>query len=111
MASTWIKTFAMATALSTCAVVGFSTVAEARHRHYGWHSGWHRDWHRHPVVHYGYVRPATYAYGGYMGAPGCSCPSSAYYGSAPGYYGYAGGGLFGLGFPGGGLFGLGLGPL
>ncbi|WP_457797889.1 hypothetical protein [Methylocystis sp. S23] len=105
MASNRIKTLALAAAVVTCAGVGYSSVAEAHHRtarHYGWHSGWHRDWHNHRRVHYGYMRPATYAYGGYP-AYGCA---------TPGYYGYAGdGGLFGMGFDGGGLLGLGLGPL
>lgn len=88
-----------------------------QHRHHRWHMGWHYGWPRYrygmyagwnranaPVAYGSAYRVGVSAYpAGVYGAgyPGCA---------TPGYYGYAGNGLFGLGAPGGGLFGLGLGP-
>jgi hypothetical protein len=81
MASNQIKTWALAAVLATCAGLGYSSVAEAHQRtmrRYGWHS--HRA-----GAYYGYMRPATYGFGGYsmgMSVPAHGCAAPGYYGDA-----------------------------
>ncbi|MBL1255269.1 hypothetical protein [Methylocystis sp. Sn-Cys] len=80
-----------------------------QHRHHRWHMGWRYGG---PRYRYGMYPGWTTAPAAYGSAYPAGMYGSAYPGCAtPGYYGYAGDGLFGLGAPGGGLFGLGLGPL
>ncbi|WP_292528016.1 hypothetical protein [Methylocystis sp.] len=101
MASNKIKAFALTSAIAMAAVIGSTTLAEARYcrAHYGWH--------RHCGSYWGYsYRPVRYS----------RCYRPAYYGSAwpgygynAGYYGYGGGGLLGAGLGTGLGLGAGLG--
>jgi hypothetical protein len=126
MASNKIKALALTSTIAMAAVIGSTSLAEARHycrAHYGWH--------RHcGGTHWGYARPVR-TYWGYAARP-------TYWGSAyrpmrysrcyrPGYYGYGGVGYYGSAWPtyssygwgggpgyygyGGGLLGAGLGGL
>ncbi len=94
MASNKIKAFALTSAIAMAAVIGSTSLAEARYcrAHYGWH--------RHCGSYWGYsYRPARYV----------RCYRPAYYGSAwPGYYGYNAPGYYGYG---GGVLGAGTGLL
>ncbi len=101
MASNKIKAFALTSAIAMAAVIGSTTLAEARYcrAHYGWH--------RHCGSYWGYsYRPARYVGCYRPGYYGSAWNSAGYYGyNSPGYYGYGGGGLLGAGT---GLLGAGL---
>ena len=98
MASNKIKALAFTSAIAMTAVIGSTSIAEARHycrAHYGWH--------RHcGGTHWGYARPVR-TYWGYAARP-------TYWGSAyrpmrysrcyrPGYYGYGGASYYGSAWP------------
>ena len=105
MASNKIKALALTSGIAMAAVIGSTTLAEARYcrAHYGWH--------RHCATntcgsYWGYARPT---YWGYYRPARYSCSSCGYYGSSwPGYYGYNSGYW---GYGGGGLLGAGTGLL
>ncbi len=116
MASNKIKALALTSTIAMAAVIGSTSLAEARYcrAHYGWHrhcggTYWGSAYRParypywgsayHPIRYTRCYRPGYYGYAGW--------PS--YYGwrGAPGYYGY-GGGLLGAGLGAGigsGLFG------
>jgi hypothetical protein len=111
MASNKIKALALTSGIAMAAMIGSTTLAEARYcrAHYGWH--------RHCVTnycrpsYYGYYRPT---YWGYRPVASCWRPRCGWYGANwPGYYGYGGygGGYWGYGGAlgaGAGLLGAGL---
>jgi len=106
MASNKIKAFALTSGIAMAAVIGSTTLAEARYcrAHYGWHrhcSGTYWGYSYRPARfvrcyrpgYWGYYRPGYWGYAGW--------PSG--YGS--GYWGYGGAGVLGAGT---GLLGAGL---
>lgn len=99
MASNKIKAFALTSAIAMAAVIGSTSLAEARYCRGHW--GYHRHCYSNTCrgTYWGYYRPA------YVST--CWRPRCGYYGANwPGYYGYGGGLLgAGTGLLGAGLFG------
>ena len=97
MASNKIKALALTSTIAMAAVIGSTSLAEARYcrAHYGWH--------RHcGGTYWGYARPVRYTYWGSAYRP---IRYSRCY--RPGYYGYAGAGWYGANWPYGGYYGYG----
>lgn len=103
MASNKIKALALTSGIAMAAVIGSTTLAEARYcrAHYGWHRHCSTNvckpsyWGYSRPTYWGYYRPARYV--------GCYRPRCGWYGASwPGYYGYGGSGYWGYG---GGLLG------
>lgn len=109
MASNKIKALALTSGIAMAAVIGSTTLAEARYcrAHYGWHRHCYSNtcnrtyWGYARPTYWGYYRPARYV--------GCYRPRCGWYGvNYPGYYGYSNPGYWGYG---GGLLGAGTGLL
>jgi hypothetical protein len=106
MASNKIKALALTSGIAMAAMIGSTTMAEARYcrAHYGWHRHCVTNYCR--PTYYGYHRPT---YWGYRPVRSCWRPRCGWYGvNYPGYYGYANPGYWGYG---GGLLGAGTGLL
>jgi hypothetical protein len=106
MASNKIKALALTSGIAMAAMIGSTTMAEARYcrAHYGWHRHCVTNYCR--PTYYGYHRPT---YWGYRHIRSCWRPRCGWYGvNYPGYYGYANPGYWGYG---GGLLGAGTGLL
>jgi hypothetical protein len=114
MASNKIKALALTSGIAMAAVIGSTTMAEARYcrAHYGWHKHCYRSACR--SGYWGYARPTYWGYSRPARYVGCYRPRCGWYGSNwygvnyPGYYGYSNPGYWGYG---GGLLGAGTGLL
>jgi hypothetical protein len=117
MASNKIKALALTSGIAMAAVIGSTTLAEARYcrPHYGWHRHCYSSVCK--PTYYGYARPTYWGY--YRPVSTCWRPRCGWYGSGwyganwPGYYGYGGPGYWGYGGAaavgaGAGLLGAGL---
>ena len=110
MASNKIKALALTSGIAMAAVIGSTTLAEARYcrAHYGWHRHCYTSACR--PTYYGYARPTYWGY--YRPAGTCWRPRCGWYGvNWPGYYGYNNAGYWGYGGAlgaGAGLLGAGL---